>query len=867
MHPQHTMQLSRWVRCVAFSLLLGFGLLTGTMLVSGKAHAATTLTVSNCSNDSQLQADVKQANSDNAGDIINFSCSGDIPLTATLNITGSMTIDGSGQSITLDGQHQRQVIYTSSSNLTLNALTIANGNGSTPGSGGGIYNKSGTVSITNSTLSGNSASIDGGGIDNEAGTVSISTSTLSNNSTTVELSLGGGIANNRGTVSISTSTLSGNSAYLGYGGGIFNGDGTLTISTSTLSGNSAFSGEGGGIDNESGTVSSDGSIVANNTGGDCAENGGIHDKGYNLDSDGSCFTAPTSLHTNPQLAALANNGGPTQTMALQPGSPAIDVIPTSTNLCPSTDQRGLPRPDEGESACDMGAYESGPISLTVSDCSSDSQLQADVTQANRNNDGDSITFSCSGDIKLTATLSITGSMTIDGSGQSITLDGQHQVQVISTSSSDLTLKALTIVNGSSSISGGGIDNESGTVSISTSTLSNNSASILGGGIYNDHGTLTISNSTIANNSADGGGGLFNYFGTVSITNSTLSDNSTPKLGGGDGGGLSNVQGTLTISSSTIANNSAGSSGGGIYNYGTLSSDSSIVAENTGGDCLNYASIQDKGYNLDSDGSCDFTGTGSLKNTNPQLAALANNGGPTQTMALQQGSPAIDVIPTSTNLCPSADQRGDARPDDNESSCDLGAYESNYASLSLSGTTVNATEGTAFNGEVASGTYTGNGSLSATIHWGDGSHSRGTISGTGTFTVSGSHTYAEEGSYTISITVSNGTGDKANATSTATVSDAQLTLTHMRISSSNLLAVLKASFTDADPHGQVTDYTASINWGDGTTTPVTVIKNPLGKGFVLTGQHQYASKGTYSVTLTVSDAGGSQVTKTVSITVK
>jgi hypothetical protein len=867
MHPQHSFQLLCWVRLVALSLLLGFGLLSSMALSSSKAHAATIMTVSDCSDDSQLQADVAQANYDNDGDTIDFSCSGDIKLTATLNITGSMTIDGSGQSITLDGHNQVQVISTSSSNLTLNALTIANG--SAPGNGGGIDNKSGTVSITNSTLSGNSAYLDGGGIDNEAGTVSISTSTLSNNSTTVELGYGGGIANNMGTVSITNSTLSGNSAYLGYGGGIFNGDGTLAISTSTLSSNSAFSGEGGGINNEGGKVSSDGSIVAENTGGDCANTGGMYDKGYNLSSDSSCgFTGTDSLqNTNPQLAALANNGGPTQTMALQPGSPAIDVIPTSTNLCASTDQRGYPRPDDGESACDMGAYESGPISLTVSDCSSDSQLQADVNQANLNNEGDSITFSCSGDIKLTATLSITGSMTIDGSGQSITLDGQNQVQVISTSSSDLTLKALSIVNGSSSSNGGGIDNESGTVSISSSTLSNNSAPDLGGGIYNDHGTLTISSSTIANNSAGGGGGLFNNSGTVSITNSTLSDNSTPNLGGGGGGGLSNVYGTLTISSSTIANNSAGSRPGGIYNYGTLISDGSIVAENTGGDCLNEASIQDKGYNLDSDGSCDFTGTGSLQNTNPQLAALANNGGPTQTMALQPGSPAIDVIPTSTNLCASTDQRGDARPDDNESSCDLGAYESNYASLSLSGTTVNATEGTAFNGEVASGTYTGNGSLSATINWGDGSHSRGTISGTGTFTVNGKHTYAEEGSYTISITVSNGTGDKANATSTATVSDAQLTLTRMRISSSNLLAVLKASFTDADPHGQVTDYTATINWGDGNTTPVTVTKNPHGKGFVLTGQHQYASKGTYNVTLTVSDAGGSQVSKTVSITVK
>ncbi|HJT59856.1 MAG TPA: choice-of-anchor Q domain-containing protein [Ktedonobacteraceae bacterium] len=449
--------------------------------------------------------------------------------------------------------------------------------------------------------------------------------------------------------------------------------------------------------------------------------------------------------------------------------------------------------------------------LVVSDCSSDSQLQTDVSQANTDNAGDSITFSCSGDIRLSNTLSITGSMTIDGSGQSITLDGQNQVQVISTSSSDLILKTLTIANGSAPGSGGAI--------------------------FNDGGTLSISNSTLSNNSASG------QFG--------------------EGGGIYNQASTMSISTSTIATNSASSFGGGIYNYGTLSSEGSIVAENTGGDCLNYGSLQDKGYNLDSDGSC-FTAQTSL-HANPQLAALANNGGPTQTMALQPGSPAIDVIPTSTNLCPSADQRGFSRPDDGENACDMGAYE--YTPFSLSGTRVNATEGAAFNGEVASGTYTGNGSLSATINWGDGAHSRGIISGTGTFTVSGSHTYAEEGNYTISITVSNGIGDKANATSAATVSDAQLTLTHVRTSSSKLLAVLKASFVDADPHGQVGDYTATIDWGDGNTTPVTVTKNPRGKGFVLTGQHQYGQAGTYSVTLTVSDSGGSQLTQTITFTVK
>ena len=92
MNQQHTIRLSSWARLVGLALLLGVGLLASLGLASGTVHAATTLTVTNCSNDSQLQADVSTANSDNANDTITFACSGAIPLTSTLNITGSMTL-------------------------------------------------------------------------------------------------------------------------------------------------------------------------------------------------------------------------------------------------------------------------------------------------------------------------------------------------------------------------------------------------------------------------------------------------------------------------------------------------------------------------------------------------------------------------------------------------------------------------------------------------------------------------------------------------------------------------------------------------------------------------------------------------------
>jgi hypothetical protein len=306
--------------------------------------------------------------------------------------------------------------------------------------------------------------------------------------------------------------------------------------------------------------------------------------------------------------------------------------------------------------------------LTVTDCSSDAQLQAEVVQANNDNAGDVITFACSGDIKLTHSLTITGSMTLSGSGQHVTLDGggpQFEMFLVNLYHSPLdsfTLNALTVAHGLT-----GLDNGIGNVTISNSTISGNGDGF-GGGLFND-GTMTISNSTIADN---GGTGLINGMSssesTMSIANSTI-------VGNG-GGGLFN-SGTMTITNITVADNTGDV---GLENGATMSMSGSIFANNTVGDCLSglndFGSFTDKGYNLSSDSSCGFTGTGDLQNANPQLGPLASNGGPTQTLALLKGSPASDVIPLSSGLCPATDQRGHKRPDNRlESACDIGAFES------------------------------------------------------------------------------------------------------------------------------------------------------------------------------------------------
>jgi hypothetical protein len=225
--------------------------------------------------------------------------------------------------------------------------------------GGGIYNR-GTATVTDSTLSGNSAAVGAAGIYNRGGTVSVTDSTLSGNSAS---KFGGGIFNGFGTATVTDSTLSGNSAQ--FGGGIFNGFGTVSVTDSTLSGNSA-SFEGGGIYNEGGTVNLGASILANPTGQDCYAYGSqFTDEGYNIADDGSCgFSATGSTNSSAtldaSLGALAKNGGPTQTILPTLTSPAVGAIPSNTSLngvqvCPRTDQRGV---SSGVSNyCDIGAVE------------------------------------------------------------------------------------------------------------------------------------------------------------------------------------------------------------------------------------------------------------------------------------------------------------------------------------------------------------------------------------------------------------------------------------------------------------------------------------------------------------------------------
>ena len=192
--------------------------------------------------------------------------------------------------------------------------------------------------------------------------------------------------------------------------------------------------------------------------------------------------------------------------------------------------------------------------------------------------------------------------------------------------------------------------------------------------------MTINNSTVSGNSAvvppfGYGGGIFNG-GTLTINNGTLTGNSATI----SGGGIYNATYArlVTINNGTLSGNSA-ANGGGIYTAATARLQNSIVANSlSGGNCS--GTMTSNGYNLSSDSTCNFTGPGDMNNINPHLGTLQNNGGPTQTMALSSGSPAVDAgnpsgCTDSSGHLLKTDQRGMPRHDTEDSGgCDMGAYE-------------------------------------------------------------------------------------------------------------------------------------------------------------------------------------------------
>jgi len=283
---------------------------------------------------------------------------------------------------------------------------------------------------------------------------------------------------------------------------------------------------------------------------------------------------------------------------------------------------------------------------------------------------DTINFAGDYTINLASSqLTINKSLTIDGTGHTIVLNGPGSYS----GSCGPCYPVFSIVAGT-------------TVKLLNLTVANGAVTGNGGGIEN-LGTLYVTNSTISGNFAQSnGGGIFNNGGTVYVTNSTISGNQSKFHGGGIQNGFVQWGSDLYVVNSTISGNTATSEGGGIYNTPDYSPSekmnvtlkNTIVANNTSAtnqNCANHATLTDGGGNLVwGDTTCPGT------NADPKLNALADNGGHTQTMALGSDSAAIDAGNATTcaaTVGPASygaggfDQRGKPR---NDLQCDIGAYE-------------------------------------------------------------------------------------------------------------------------------------------------------------------------------------------------
>lgn len=175
----------------------------------------------------------------------------------------------------------------------------------------------------------------------------------------------------------------------------------------------------------------------------------------------------------------------------------------------------------------------------------------------------------------------------------------------------------------------------------------------------------------------------------------------------------------------------------------------------------------------------------------------------------------------------------------------------------------AAEGRQFSGAVAAFTATSPtaaaGDFTATIDWGDGTTDSGTVAagGAGGFIVTGSHLYAEEGAQTVKVTIHDNSGNTISAQDAATVADAPLFGSGTRFLSApgqTRHGVLVGSFTDTGGAEPVGNYSATVDWGDGTSSAGTIAS--LGGGtFDVLGDHRYSHPGLYSVSVSVADEGG------------
>jgi hypothetical protein len=333
--------------------------------IGERRHAlpANTIVVTN-TNDSG-PGSLRQALADaNDGDTIDATgVSGTILLTSgELQINHNVTINGPGAgNLAVNGNANSRVFENFASAVTIAGLTITNGHPPLPdNSGGGILNHGGLTlsesSVSNSVAQGLNGGSGGGIFVDVGGTLTVTNSTISGNGACCVSAYGGGIYS-AGTLEVSNSTISGNGADF-TGGGIAT-IWQVTVRNSTISGNSA---PAGSISVLGGQMTIGDTILkAGEMGVTISTHfGTVTSLGYNLASDNAfgLLTGPgDQINTDPMSGPLQDNGGPTFTHALLPGSPAIDAGDPGFVPPPFYDQRGPGFDRVFNGRIDIGSFE------------------------------------------------------------------------------------------------------------------------------------------------------------------------------------------------------------------------------------------------------------------------------------------------------------------------------------------------------------------------------------------------------------------------------------------------------------------------------------------------------------------------------
>ena len=610
----------------------------------------------------------------------------------------------------------------SQENLTINNAIIRDND--RVQSGGGIYSE-GTLTVNNSAIYNNSANAgagnSGGGIFN-AGTAIINQSTISNNNVSGRGSEGGGIANRRGaTLTVNNSTISGNTSGIGnrgeatltstivagnVGNNDIQNDDVISGGNNLIGGKTLSFDEGrpGGLANvEDSDIEGTAENPIDAQLGELQDNGGATPT-IALQEGSRAIDAGS----NPNNLATDQRGeGFDRTVGEGTDIGAFEVQETDGGGENPTDLVVSTLEDEND-----GDFSQGDLSLREAIALANEQEGEDTITFDDSLNGGTITFNQS-QPELNRRINIDDSLSIIGLGQDnltledsdgfvgtvfrvpdantnfaidglnitgSTIDSSGNLSVSNSSLSRAKDNGLDSPDFSSSLTNYAIISR-GTATIENSSIEDNSG-IQGAGILIESGTATITSSTIANNFSGrlNAGLLLGNEATANITNSTIANNETARASAGILGG------TVNVTNSTVVNNIGGLGSGGIAFSGTLTS--SIVANNssgtselTGDAVPNGENIISGGNNLIGNGdnaegfvngvNGDIVGT-TDNPIDPQLGELEDNGGATPTIALQEGSRAIDAGSNPENL--TTDQRGEGFNRTVGDGTDIGAFE-------------------------------------------------------------------------------------------------------------------------------------------------------------------------------------------------